>query len=128
MSHLWFRDGTWLDYLVCSPETWPPLMDNPWISDSLPVFWAKRWHIGKWLAGDIGMLFGTFFASGMYHECSAYILGIREGVRLVCSTVLHGTSDIAFGGEAMASYHWEEGGRNIRQVVGILAQPLGTHV
>jgi len=71
-----------------SPKEWPPLMDNPWISDSLHVFWAKRWHqllrqtffvyggyLGKWLAGDIGMLFGTFFASGMYHECPAYMLG-----------------------------------------------------
>ncbi|KAF8442943.1 hypothetical protein L210DRAFT_3502855 [Boletus edulis BED1] len=57
-----------------SPETSAPLMDN-WTSDSLPVFWAKRWHIGKWLAGDVGMLFGTFLASGMYYECSAYILG-----------------------------------------------------
>ena len=71
-----------------SPEMWPPLMDNPWISDSLHIFWAKRWHqvlrqtffvyggfFGKWLAGDMGMLFGTFFASGMYHEYSAYMLG-----------------------------------------------------
>lgn len=74
--------------LSSSPEMWPPLMDNPWISDSLHIFWAKRWHQvlrqtffiyggfpGKWLAGDIGMLFGTFFASGMFHECSAYLLG-----------------------------------------------------
>ncbi|KAG9315803.1 hypothetical protein JVU11DRAFT_3452 [Chiua virens] len=65
--------------LSSSPEVWPPVMDNPWISDSLHVFWAKRWHQvlrqtffiyggfpGKWLAGDIGMLFGTFFASGMF--------------------------------------------------------------
>ncbi|KAF8555710.1 hypothetical protein OG21DRAFT_1507333 [Imleria badia] len=74
--------------LSSSPEMWPPLMDNPWICDSLHVFWAKRWHqvfrqtflvyggfLGKLLAGDIGMLFGTFFASGMYHECAAYMLG-----------------------------------------------------
>lgn len=74
--------------LSSSPDMWPPLMDNPWISDSLHIFWAKRWHQvlrqtffvyggfpGKWLAGDIGMLFGTFFASGMFHECSAYLLG-----------------------------------------------------
>lgn len=71
-----------------APEIWPPLMDNPWISDSLHIFWAKRWHqvlrqtffiyggfLGKWIAGDIGMLFGTFFASGMFHECAAYLLG-----------------------------------------------------
>ncbi|KAH0832040.1 hypothetical protein J3R83DRAFT_12947 [Lanmaoa asiatica] len=71
-----------------APEMWPPLMDNPWISDSLHIFWAKRWHqvlrqtffvyggfSGQWLAGSIGMLFGTFFASGMFHESSAYLLG-----------------------------------------------------
>ena len=77
-----------LTALCSSPEMWPPLMDNPWMSDSLHFFWARRWHQmlrqtffvyggfpGKWLAGDIGMLFGTFFASGLYHECSAYLLG-----------------------------------------------------
>lgn len=71
-----------------SPERWPPLMDNPWISESLHIFWAKRWHqvlrqtffiyggfTGQWLAGDIGMLFGTFFGSGTFHECAAYLLG-----------------------------------------------------
>lgn len=77
-----------LTTLSSSPEMWPPLMDNPWISDSLHTFWAKRWHQvlrqtflvyggfpGQWIGGDLGMLFGTFFASGMFHECSAYLLG-----------------------------------------------------
>jgi len=27
-----------------SPSAWPPVMDNPWASQSLHEFWAKRWH------------------------------------------------------------------------------------
>jgi len=67
---------------------WPPVMDDPWSSDSLHVFWSKRWHQllrqtfmvyggvpGKWLAGDFGMIFGAFLASGLYHELSVYAMG-----------------------------------------------------
>jgi len=63
-------------------------LDNPWTSDSMHVFWSKRWHQllrqtffvlggypGKWVAGDIGMMFGTFIASGLYHECAMYSMG-----------------------------------------------------
>ncbi|KAL4073075.1 hypothetical protein V8B97DRAFT_2022916 [Scleroderma yunnanense] len=70
------------------PSSWPPIMDNPWQSDSLHVFWAKRWHqllretffiyggfVGGALAGNLGALFGTFFGSGLYHEVAAYCLG-----------------------------------------------------
>ncbi|KAF8645169.1 hypothetical protein AX16_007997 [Volvariella volvacea WC 439] len=71
-----------------SPLSWPPIMDNPWTADSMHAFWAKHWHQllrqtflvlggypGKWLAGDMGMLFGTFIASGLFHECSMYSMG-----------------------------------------------------
>jgi hypothetical protein len=77
-----------LTVLSSTPEMWPPIMDDPWKPDSLHIFWAKRWHqvlretffvyggfLGKWLAGNIGMLFGTFIGSGIYHEFAAYALG-----------------------------------------------------
>jgi hypothetical protein len=77
-----------LTVLSSTPEMWPPIMDDPWKPDSLHTFWAKRWHqvlretffvyggfLGKWLGGNMGMLFGTFIGSGLYHELSAYTLG-----------------------------------------------------
>ncbi|KAF6757423.1 hypothetical protein DFP72DRAFT_891115 [Ephemerocybe angulata] len=72
---------------VCnsSPRSWPPLMDNPWISESMHEFWSKRWHQllrqtflvfggypGEWIAGKFGMVFGAFLASGLFHECAMY--------------------------------------------------------
>ena len=64
-----------------SPSDWPPAHDEPWKMESLHEFWSKRWHQvlrhtflvmggypGRWLAGDVGMLFGTFLASGLFHE------------------------------------------------------------
>ena len=70
-----------------SPRSWPPVMDNPWISESMHEFWAKRWHQllrqtflvfggypGKWIAGSWGMVFGTFLASGLFHECAMYAM------------------------------------------------------
>ena len=75
-------------FLGHSPTAWPPIMDNPWISNSLHEFWAKRWHQtlrqtflvfggipGRAIAGDLGLIFGTFLASGLYHECSIYAMG-----------------------------------------------------
>jgi len=75
-------------FLYDPPSSWPPIFDNPWISDSLHTCWAKRWHQllrrafvvmggypGKFIAGNPGMLFGTFIASGLYHECSMYAMG-----------------------------------------------------
>ncbi|KAF9221666.1 hypothetical protein BS17DRAFT_803457 [Gyrodon lividus] len=77
-----------LTVLSSTPEMWPPIMDDPWKPDSLHNFWSQRWHQilretffvyggfpGRWLAGNVGMLFGTFFASGMYHEFAAHALG-----------------------------------------------------
>ncbi|KAG1745973.1 uncharacterized protein EDB91DRAFT_1119897 [Suillus paluster] len=75
-------------FLGSSPSAWPPVMDHPWQADSLHSFWAKRWHqifrqtffvfggfLGRILAGNMGMLFGTFIGSGLYHEFAAYALG-----------------------------------------------------
>lgn len=127
-----------------SPEMWPPLMDNPWVSDSLHIFWAKRWHqvlrqtffvyggfLGKRLGGSIGMLFGTFFASGMYHECSAYMLG--GGFRW--HVVLFFTSQALL---LLLEKLWRHTtGKRVGGVYGrlwvyfcilVMAQPLGTYL
>jgi hypothetical protein len=127
-----------------SPEMWPPLMDNPWISDSLHNFWAKRWHqvlrqtffsyggfLGEWLAGGIGMLFGTFFASGMYHECSAYLLGkgfnwhvvlffTLQALLLLLEKLWRRTTGKRVGG--IYGRLW------VYFCVFVMAQPLGTYV
>ena len=74
--------------VVCldsSPLLWPPIMGDPWHAESMHTFWAKEWHQclrqtffvfggypGMWIAGDYGMVFGTFLASGLYHTCSMY--------------------------------------------------------
>lgn len=76
-----------------SPLLWPPIFDHPWKAESLQEFWGRRWHqllrrtflvIGGfpcgWLGnkiglGRIGTLFGTFLASGLYHELPCYVLG-----------------------------------------------------
>lgn len=63
------------------PASWPPLMDSPFTADSMHSFWGRRWHqllrrplvvLGgipaSWIAGDIGLLCGTFLASGAFHE------------------------------------------------------------
>ncbi|KAI6041402.1 hypothetical protein EDC04DRAFT_2893158 [Pisolithus marmoratus] len=74
--------------LYNDPSSWPPVIDSPWQSDSLHAFWAKRWHqvmretffvyggfIGGAIAGNIGVVFGTFIGSGLYHEFAVYTHG-----------------------------------------------------
>lgn len=75
-------------FLHDPPSSWPPVMDDPWSSDSLHIFWAKRWHQllrrtfiimggypGNSIAGNIGAVLGTFIASGLYHECAIFAMG-----------------------------------------------------
>ena len=70
------------------PTSWPPILDNPWISDSMHSFWSRRWHQffrhafliyggypGHKIGGNLGMIFGTFLASGLYHEFGMYNMG-----------------------------------------------------
>ncbi|KAJ8691742.1 hypothetical protein PTI98_011279 [Pleurotus ostreatus] len=77
-----------------SPLRWPPVMENPWISQSMHEFWGLRWHqllrqtflaFGGYplqyvfkrlhLPSDFGMVFGAFLASALFHECSIYSMG-----------------------------------------------------
>ncbi|GBE77539.1 hypothetical protein SCP_0104160 [Sparassis crispa] len=70
------------------PSAWPPVHDSPWKARSLHEFWAKRWHqglrrvfvvtggsVGTWIAGNAGMVIGTFLVSGLFHELSMYSFG-----------------------------------------------------
>ncbi|KAJ7644210.1 hypothetical protein FB45DRAFT_291116 [Roridomyces roridus] len=74
------------------PAKWPPILDNPWQATSMHDLWAKDWHQllrstftvlggypGRWIAGDLGMLLGTFGASGLFHETSMYAMGRPGG-------------------------------------------------
>ena len=87
-------------------ESWPPIFDHPWRATSLADFWGKRWHqtlrqtffvfggyplqfimvqvlrpvLGQKKAGSIGrigLVLGTFVASGLFHGLSIY--GMGEG-------------------------------------------------
>jgi len=86
-----------------SPKEWPPLIMNPWGADSLHEFWAKRWHQalrrtflvfgglpGQWLAGRVGMVLGTFLASGLMHEGGTYLLGKGLDHRVTIFFILQG--------------------------------------
>lgn len=75
------------------PSTWPPIFFDPFASQCLQEFWAVRWHqmlrrtffvfggvLGHWIGRrlgrrDVGLLFGTFLASGFYHELPLFALG-----------------------------------------------------
>ncbi|KAI0031067.1 hypothetical protein K488DRAFT_79290 [Vararia minispora EC-137] len=89
------------------PTSWPPVLDNPWVAQSLHEFWSRRWHqllrqtflvFGGWpgaaIAGDVGLVIGTFFASGMFHECTMYAMGREWDWRVPLFFVLQGFSVI----------------------------------
>ena len=99
-----------------SPMAWPPLIEQPWLAESMHELWARRWHQclrqtflvygaypGKWVSEvlatcilapftilcpsvkrsrkmqvaqsrGVGMLLGTFIASGLVHECTMYAM------------------------------------------------------
>ncbi|KAH9854073.1 hypothetical protein C2E23DRAFT_753776 [Lenzites betulinus] len=67
---------------------WPPIHGNLFRARSLHQFWSKSWHQslrytfltlggfpGKWLAGGLGMVFGSFFASALFHELALAVAG-----------------------------------------------------
>lgn len=90
-----------------SPSAWPPVMDNPWASQSLHEFWAKRWHQlfrqtflvfggipGRKIGGDVGLVLGTFLASGLFHECTILAMGCKWDSRVPLFFLLQGGSVI----------------------------------
>ncbi|KAH9969520.1 membrane bound O-acyl transferase family-domain-containing protein [Russula dissimulans] len=123
-----------------SPSSWPPVMDSPWAAQSLHDFWAKRWHQllrqtflvfggipGRKIGGDVGLVLGTFLASGLYHECGILAMGREWDSRVPLFFLLQGGSVI---GERI----WKKvTGRRVDGVLGrvwvyfdimILGQPL----
>ncbi|KIJ16654.1 hypothetical protein PAXINDRAFT_10366 [Paxillus involutus ATCC 200175] len=80
------------------PAQWPPAFDRPWLSTSVSDFWGRRWHqffrqmfiLGGyplWLVfGRVGGIFGTFFASAVFHHVALITLdGQIELWRMVVS-------------------------------------------
>jgi hypothetical protein len=128
--------------LAHSPSSWPPVMDNPWASQSLHEFWAKRWHQlfrqtflvfggipGRKIGGDVGLVLGTFLASGLFHECTILAMGREWDSRVPLFFLIQGGSVI---GERL----WKKvTGRRVDGLLGrlwvyfdimILGQPLGS--
>jgi Membrane bound O-acyl transferase family len=124
-----------------SPSSWPPVMDKPWAAQSLHEFWAKRWHQllrqtflvyggipGRKIAGEVGLVLGTFLASGLFHECTILAMGCEWDSRVPLFFLLQGGSVI---GERI----WKKAtGRRVDGILGrlwvyfaivILGQPLG---
>ncbi len=71
------------------PEDWPSMVGDLWAVRSLHEFWSQGWHQalrytfltyggfpGRQLAGGIGMVFGTFLASALFHEIGIATTGV----------------------------------------------------
>ena len=71
------------------PEDWPSMMGDLWAVRSLHEFWSPGWHQalrytfltyggfpGRRLAGGVGMVFGTFIASALFHEIGIATTGV----------------------------------------------------
>lgn len=77
-----------------NPASWPPVIDKPWTSTSLHDYWAMRWHqllrqtflvFGGFplsyifrfnrMLSQVGLIIGTFLASGLFHNLSIYTMG-----------------------------------------------------
>ncbi|TFY57253.1 hypothetical protein EVG20_g8619 [Dentipellis fragilis] len=70
------------------PEQWPPLFDQPWLTQSVTEFWGKRWQqvfkrsfvicgakpIGARLGRTAGVV-GAFLVSGLMHDLGMWGLG-----------------------------------------------------
>lgn len=103
------------------PTAWPPVQDRAWKATSLHDYWGKRWHqtlrqvflvfggrVCAGLAGPVGTVFGTFFASGMYHELGMHM----SDHRVTLFFLLQGVGIVLEG-------FWKKAtGRNVGGVVG----------
>ncbi|KIY64317.1 hypothetical protein CYLTODRAFT_457309 [Cylindrobasidium torrendii FP15055 ss-10] len=80
-----------------SIEEWPPFYNKPWLSTSLTEFWGKRWHqafrytfskVGgrplSFITGRAGLVVGTFFISGVFHDLGYW--GMHRGRGICCYT------------------------------------------
>ncbi|EJD50974.1 hypothetical protein AURDEDRAFT_112049, partial [Auricularia subglabra TFB-10046 SS5] len=90
-------------FLRHSPESWPPVWDEPWKATSLHEFWARRWHqllrqtflvcggypLGL-LFGRVGIVLGSFAASGAFHDLGMYAMGNGLDGRVFMFFFIHG--------------------------------------
>lgn len=82
--------GTLIGVVVLQqhPTQWPPLFDNPLLSDSLSEYWSRRWHqlfrqcfvcLGfkpaSLVAGRAGGVLGAFLVSGLLHDFGLWGMG-----------------------------------------------------
>ncbi|KDQ11100.1 hypothetical protein BOTBODRAFT_466154 [Botryobasidium botryosum FD-172 SS1] len=89
--------GTFFAVLVLrhDPAAWPPLFDKPWGRTSIHAHWARGWHnllrqtffiLGGFpfqaFLGRVGLEFGTFFGSALYHYLAMYSIG-RTDLRVL---------------------------------------------
>lgn len=93
-----------------APSAWPPLTANPFTTESLSDFWARRWHqtlrrtfivaggipLG-WVTGRAGVVIGAFIASGLFHELGTYALGRGMDHRVTLFFTLQGVAVLLEG-------------------------------
>ncbi|KAH7099462.1 membrane bound O-acyl transferase family-domain-containing protein [Auriculariales sp. MPI-PUGE-AT-0066] len=104
-------------YLHHPPTNWPPLFDDPWLSDSLSQFWGRRWHqllrstfvelggyplscvlapLGKdWKR--VGLVMGSFLASGFLHDLGMWGLDREVHWHAVMLFIVQGFAVIGEG-------------------------------
>ncbi|KAG8992604.1 hypothetical protein FRB94_008350 [Tulasnella sp. JGI-2019a] len=81
-----------------SPKRWPPLFGNYWTSTSFGDYWSTKWHqvlrqsflvLGGYplgaVFGTLGMVIGTFYASGLLHSWAFYGSGGKPEDAMVWS-------------------------------------------
>ncbi|THV00860.1 hypothetical protein K435DRAFT_431684 [Dendrothele bispora CBS 962.96] len=88
-------------FFSSDPTSWPPVLEDPWSSPSMHELWSKRWHqllrrtflvfggipsyhltrlfvsflpskSARKLLPQLAAVFGTFLASGLFHEVAVY--------------------------------------------------------
>ncbi|PIL23846.1 hypothetical protein GSI_13597 [Ganoderma sinense ZZ0214-1] len=90
------------------PEDWPPMMGDLWNVRSLHQFWSQGWHQalrytfltfggfpGRRLGGSVGMVFGTFLASALFHEIGIATTGVDMDGRVFVFFLLQAVGVIA---------------------------------
>ena len=87
---VYYLIGTLIGVVVLQqhPTQWPPLFENPLLSDSLSEYWSRRWHqlfrqcfvcLGfkpmSFIAGRAGGVLGAFLVSGLLHDFGLWGMG-----------------------------------------------------
>ncbi|KZV80485.1 hypothetical protein EXIGLDRAFT_572399, partial [Exidia glandulosa HHB12029] len=128
-----------------TPSSWPPGWDAPWLSTSLHELWARRWHQflrqtflvfgGYPLAllgfGRVGLVLGSFTASGAFHDLGMYFMGngldsrvffffFTQGILVICEHAFRKVTGRRVGG-------WP-GRVWVYFSIFVLGQPLGTSI